>query len=176
MDLQATNWNERSKTINENSVAHGWWETERPYAEISVLIRTELSEAVEEFRHGKPLFYYGENGKPEGSATECCDAVIRILDYCGRYNLDIHAAINDEDVQEAAGGYDPHFPTFIEDLNDILTDARRRREKARTLKLAAVIVLIWRWCADNGVDFEQTLDVKHIYNVGREYRHGGRLV
>ena len=94
--------NDYAREVHENAVAHGWWEGgERSFPEIAALIHSEVSEALEEYREGKPLIYgcCGFNGaycehsencdkpktegscKPEGLAVELCDAVIRIFDY-----------------------------------------------------------------------------------------------
>lgn len=113
--------NELIKEVHENAVAHGWWETERPFEEIAALIHAEWSEALEEARAGRPYVWYEcsladrmicdwektdchyrggkrctglhRKPKPEGFAVELIDGVIRILDYFGKAGI----KYNDDD-------------------------------------------------------------------------------
>lgn len=54
----------------------------REDAEVIALMHSELSEALEELRNGKPNEYIA-NGKPEGYAVELADCIIRIFDFIG---------------------------------------------------------------------------------------------
>lgn len=113
--------NRFAAAVHENAVAHGWWEEERGLPEVLMLCVSELAEALEEYRSGRPTLYYlnertqqenvhttekvGADGrinvmphmersqKPEGVAVELADCVIRILDYCGHAGIDIEEAI-----------------------------------------------------------------------------------
>lgn len=106
--------NELAKEVHENAVNHGFWEEKKSFGDIIALCHTELSEAFEEHRNGKPNVYciYNANGdcretnatcircmmeqpttKPEGIAIELADCIIRILDYCGHEGIDIEEVI-----------------------------------------------------------------------------------
>lgn len=71
--------------IHQIAVDHGWWENgvaERNEGEAIALMHSELSEALEEIRDGRPAIYYDEANpnKPEGWLVEYADCIIRILD------------------------------------------------------------------------------------------------
>lgn len=105
--------NELVKEAHENAVSKGWWEEDRSFGELIALMHSELSEALEDYRNGKPLDsnWYEKKGaigaqsaneqvepdwKPCGIPSELADVVIRVFDACGRYGIDLESAITEK--------------------------------------------------------------------------------
>lgn len=78
MDLK-----EYSKECHEIAVSKGWWDTPREIPELLCLVHSEVSEALEAFRHGDVLNFN----------EELADTLIRIFDIAGEYSIDLDKAV-----------------------------------------------------------------------------------
>lgn len=87
--------NDIAHLAHENAKLKGWWDDERNVPELLALVHSEVSEALEDYRDGRPLneVLINREGKPVGFPTELADVIIRIADLAGRYGIDLDAAV-----------------------------------------------------------------------------------
>lgn len=194
-------WIKWANEIHENAVGHGWWDEGRTAAEIVCLIHSELSEALEEYRNNRPMAYgliLEDDGgfeaavprltedmdeirlgrlKPEGIAVELADAVIRILDWFGHNNE------TDLPTWDRVGyGFDPEeqacdFPTMLACCHKAVSNAVEDfGTEIDDYYLAMAVFYVRDWLEFRGIDLEEIIALKHEYNKGRPYRHGGKRI
>lgn len=168
--------NELIIEIHENAVAHGWWDEERTEAEIQCLIHSEWSEALEEFRAGRPMVWYGEDGKPEGIAVELIDGCIRIMDFLGKKGTLFRKEATSFNalgtlMATAVPDFSMHLCDLLQDLHTLT--ARKGNDEER---LSACLFEVSAWLKCQGLDPEKILLEKHEYNKGRPYKHGGKKI
>lgn len=198
--MNLMNLTEIAKEIHENAVAHGWWEEDRPAYEIIALIHSEWSEALEEYRAGRPMVWYAvncdcvicknrpvmhneicegyecnENHKPEGIAVELIDGVIRILDYitsCGDVGtIEFSTKVHMKSVEL------PELIAYLhsETAMSWFSDFGGKDGGIAIRILVGTIQLVFLWIAKQGLDPLEILREKHEYNKTRPYRHGGKV-
>lgn len=70
------------------------WIDDRGVGDLMMLMVTELAEAYEEYRDWhEPAEIRIVAGKPEGIPIELADVVIRILSFCGKFEIDLQEAV-----------------------------------------------------------------------------------
>jgi len=103
---------EITAAVHENAKSHGWWDSgERNFGELLMLCNSELAEAFEEYRNGHTVTetYYSKdkqgNDKMEGVPSELADVVIRIMDMCGYYGIDLEKIIAEKHAYNKSRPY-----------------------------------------------------------------------
>lgn len=199
------NLNELAKEAHQISVDHGWWEKEPSFGDLVSLMHSELSEALEEYRAGRPMVWHGclspdpeaqrecemndrckwgkdtckaRDKKPEGIAVELADCIIRILDWAGHEGTNVDYYIKTmESTRDHKSVFDEDFGDFISFCHTILSNAYiQKDELGRGMCLCLEIIYILEWAEKERVDMEAVIREKMAYNRTRPYRHGGKLL
>lgn len=188
-------WNEFSREVHQNAVEHGFWERPADFGEVVSLIHSELSEALEEARKGRPMAYVDRIGadslmrvvdpgywkdseKPEGIAVELCDAILRVMDWFGFVGVNANVLMHSARYGcfWRASTIEAHVAKFVADAHIWVSMAYADQDStARDLQLAIAVVAITMWLEEHGVAWEDLLRRKHAYNRGRPYKHGKRF-
>ena len=130
-------------------------------------------------------FCTARSKKPEGIAVELADCIIRILDWYGKEGLDTDALILEARTNIMCDVpcrvYDASIGDCIARWHLLLSLAyscwcRASGTHAAALRMARCVAEIKEWAYKEGVDIEHILDIKHEYNKGRPYRHGGKAL
>lgn len=167
-ETEDMNLNWLAKEAHQTAVEHGFWTPEPTFGELVALMHSELSEALEEYRAGRPMVWYscdvsdaccelgkyhytvhccqgcGHRGtKPEGIAVELADCIIRMLDWIYA-KWDGRWGDMDLEVEKCARGctksvLQRSFGDDVNKLHDLLSAASKNGDNS------AIALSYFRW-------------------------------
>ena len=91
----STDLRDIQKAVWRTAEEHGWHKDDDNIPVKLVMIHSEVSEALEEYRNTPPeckvsyLYYNVDSDKPEGFGIELADVVIRVLDLAEMLGIDL---------------------------------------------------------------------------------------
>lgn len=104
-DDQATALNAMCSQVFDNNVKAGWWtdlktgeRIERNKGELIALLHSELSEMLEAVRKNKLDDHIIDLSN---EAVEAADVLIRLLEYCGAYGIDLGTMVQVKSIYNA---------------------------------------------------------------------------
>jgi hypothetical protein len=190
---------ERAHTVAKEK---GWLDKPRPYPLMTVLMQSELSEALEDYRAHRALdevYYEDTNGakfatreaaeqsstaagsegaKPAGIPVELADFVIRVCQQCGTEGW---TGTLVRYISVAIPVHTPSFELLLAVLHLRVSQSFLAYTAAGFLAgdgkvqgLADALNALFSFCKMNGIDIWAAIEEKEKYNAGRSYRHGGK--
>ena len=181
------NYTEFAQEVHALAVEKGWWEPAPDFATFIALCHAELSEALEEYRNGRPMVYVDNldtqerctdrtlfgGRKPEGIAVELADCVIRMLDWCAAKGRTI--SLGDgwpRGYFKESACFD--LPKLLAELHFAIGDIYENENC--TGGYPEVIWGIQTWLAARDIDLWEVARLKHEYNKTRPWRHNGKVI
>ena len=178
---------------------HGWWDEERTFGDLTALVHSELSEALEAYRKYEDclchyLFHPMEDEVAdahisrdaiwpvEGVPMELADVVIRVADMAEHYGVDMAATF--ESIVGGSSERDMSGKTFGDWISlchatfSIAFAVREYDFPGETWQehMAEGCYLVQRMAAHYGIDLDAAFEAKMEYNRSRSYRHGGKAL
>jgi NTP pyrophosphatase (non-canonical NTP hydrolase) len=154
-------YNKFKHEVHALAVEKGWYDTERQWNELVLLVQSEVFEAFECWRKNKLEAEYEIDGKPIGLPSEMADIVIRLLDMAGYYDIYIEK-VDDQlliDVDD-----------FINWCYTMINEGVFGREEF----IFYFIADVENMCNHMNIDLQKVIVEKHEYNKTRPYRHGNK--
>jgi hypothetical protein len=193
----------RAVEIHTTACAKGWWDISGPegkipvrdtlapklhtrnFGEIIMLAVSELAEALECYRTGKPVTeVWIENGKPEGFPIEIADTIIRLLDNLvasGGPGNRLSETTSDTVMLALNVIQSANIPEQLLRITTSLCHTYSshyeflRSAQNYRIYLIQVVIDILIFCHHHDIDIRSAVTQKMQYNDSRPYRHGGKI-
>ena len=165
--------------VQEHGRADGWHDAPVSFGEAMAYLHSEVSEVLEAWRawglkdSTDPTIEPNFIPKPEGVGSEFADVLIRLLDCCLRFEVDLQAeARRDAPVYVLSDS----FPEDVNTLHFLVARAYMARQMGEVPgpDFACVYAFVRQCCTKYGIDLEAEYERKMQFNRSRPHRHEKR--
>lgn len=164
------------KTSYDIAVEKGWHDEERSLAALTLLMQSEVAEVLEDYRANRgitEIYSEGDNHKICGIPVEIADLVIRVADYCGKYNIDLESWTT---AAPQPIGDSIAFEEWLARINYTLSQAWADRLLGVGFWLGVAVSYAFSMATTFSIDLWAVIDEKTAFNRTRPYRHGGKKI
>lgn len=178
--------NKLAEELHAAAVEKGFWDVEAAEVKHLAKMHSELSEAVQEDRCGRPLLYVDDieavdritgpamfdGRKPEGVAAELADFVMMALDWAAHLGL----TCDFEQLRKDIRGFDNgemELCGMVLSLHNLTCDlGTEAAEGYSTVTAFALVAIIELWLEIRGICLWEVIRLKMEYNRSRPALHG----
>lgn len=171
----------------QNSVSKGWYDEKRSFLERADLMNTEIAEATEEVRNSKED-YYLIGDKPEGQSVELGEIDIQPyiksqFKFLDKDLLTISDIINEIKTNHnlkilnniKSINTDLEFHAFISlSISDSVRTFIKKDFDTHFYFLVEAFIKVLYYSNLKCWNIESIIENKHLYNINRPYKHGGK--
>lgn len=173
------NIREDQKEMYRVAAEKGWHDEglDKTFGECLMLMISEVSEALEEYRAGhnyNEIYYNPEKPqKPEGIPAELADYYIRLCDMCEQFGIDLQTDVDATTlvcVPVPKSSFTECLLFLCEETVDRWVESREEQN------MGTCFLVLEHICNRFNIDLDTAVTVKHEYNKTRPYRHGNKKV
>jgi NTP pyrophosphatase (non-canonical NTP hydrolase) len=162
--------------VQEWGRADGWYDSPVSFGEALAYLHSEVSEAFEAWRQWglkAPVPVVAIGGKPEGVGSEFADVLIRLLDCCIRFGVDLEAEVR---LQAPEYALSDSFPENVNTLHYLVARTWMAHQMGDDLgsEFACICAYVRQWSAEHCIDLEAEYNRKMTYNRANPRRHEKR--
>lgn len=165
---------------HEIAKSKGWWETPPSFAASTLLMQSEISEALEDYRAKKALneVWYESGNKPCGIPSELADVIIRIADFSGHWGLTLKKVTTLNQSTDFLTSLAWASMQISRAFDTLESRGLKGQEQLGMLSICLSLAIehILVMCEANDIDIQKAIEEKTAFNRTRPTKHGGKKI